>query len=123
MKIVFNKKGDVVFTGDPLPTFPDEEVIIAQLDDPEGYNPEYGYTHSLVNEVRVAKRGELLNIDYSERDAAWEKIKYSFDRKDNYPSTQEQLDMIYWDKKNGTKKWEEAIDKVKADNPKPKESK
>jgi hypothetical protein len=27
--------------------------------------------------------------------------------------------LIYWDKKNGTKKWEEAIDKVKADNPKP----
>ena len=31
----------------------------------------------------------------------------------------EQLDMIYWDKKNSTKKWEEAIDKIKSDFPKP----
>ena len=31
----------------------------------------------------------------------------------------DQLDQIYWDKKNGTNKWVEAIDKVKSDNPKP----
>ena len=43
--------------------------------------------------------------------------KYQRDR--IYPSIGEQLDLQYWDKKNGTKKWEEAIDKVKADNPKP----
>ena len=36
-----------------------------------------------------------------------------------YPSIEEQLDMQYWDRKNGTNKWEEYIDKVKADNPKP----
>ena len=45
------------------------------------------------------------------------KTQYQRDRK--YPELSEQLDMIYWDKKNGTKKWEEIIDKVKADNPKP----
>lgn len=45
--------------------------------------------------------------------------QYQRDRSAIYPSIQEQLDMIYWDKKNGTKNWEEAIDKVKADNPKP----
>ena len=32
---------------------------------------------------------------------------------------EEQLDQLYWDKKNGTNKWVEAIDKVKSDNPKP----
>ena len=36
-----------------------------------------------------------------------------------YPLIEEQLDMLYWDCKNGTKKWEESIDKVKTDNPKP----
>jgi hypothetical protein len=36
-----------------------------------------------------------------------------------YPSIQEQLDMQYWDKVNGTTNWENAITKVKADNPKP----
>ena len=38
-----------------------------------------------------------------------------------YPSIGEQLDLLYRDKKNGTKKWEEAIDKVKSDHPKPTE--
>ena len=35
-----------------------------------------------------------------------------------YPSIQDQLDMQYWDKVNGTTNWEDAIAKVKADNPK-----
>ena len=35
-----------------------------------------------------------------------------------YPSIQEQLDMQYWDSVNGTTNWEDAIAKVKADNPK-----
>jgi len=35
-----------------------------------------------------------------------------------YPSIQDQLDMIYWDKINETNKWEEAITKVKTDFPK-----
>ena len=36
-----------------------------------------------------------------------------------YPSIQEQLDMQYWDKINGTTNWEDAIAKVKSDIPKP----
>jgi hypothetical protein len=35
-----------------------------------------------------------------------------------YPSIQEQLDMQYWDSVNGTTNWEDAIAKVKSDNPK-----
>ena len=35
-----------------------------------------------------------------------------------YPSIQEQLDMQYWDNVNGTTTWEDAIAKIKADNPK-----
>jgi hypothetical protein len=31
---------------------------------------------------------------------------------------QDQLDMQYWDNVNGTTNWEDAIAKVKADNPK-----
>ena len=45
--------------------------------------------------------------------------KYKQDRKNAYDSIQNQLDQLYWDKKNGTNKWVEAIDKVKSDNPKP----
>ena len=45
--------------------------------------------------------------------------QYQRDRATAYPSIQEQLDMQYWDKVNGTTNWEDAIAKVKADNPKP----
>ena len=49
----------------------------------------------------------------------WEAKQYQRDRSISYPSIQDQLDMLYWDRKNGTKTWEESIDKVKADIPKP----
>jgi hypothetical protein len=39
--------------------------------------------------------------------------------KDIYPSIQEQLDMQYWDKKNGTTTWVDAITKTKTKYPKP----
>ena len=45
--------------------------------------------------------------------------KYQRDRAVAYPSIQDQLDMQYWDKVNGTPTWEDAIAKVKADTPKP----
>ena len=44
--------------------------------------------------------------------------QYQRDRETSYPSIQEQLDMQYWDAVNGTKKWQEAIAKVKTENPK-----
>jgi hypothetical protein len=45
--------------------------------------------------------------------------KYQRDRAAEYPTLQDQLDMQYWDKKNGTTTWVDAIAKVKSDNPKP----
>ena len=35
-----------------------------------------------------------------------------------YGSIGEQLDMLYWDKENGTNNWKKHIDKVKSDIPK-----
>jgi hypothetical protein len=49
---------------------------------------------------------------------AWDAKDYSRKRTKAYPKFREQLDLLYWDKKNGTNKWVEAIDKVKSDNPK-----
>tara|TARA_R100000458_G_scaffold59301_1_gene69461 strand:+ start:688 stop:933 length:246 start_codon:yes stop_codon:yes gene_type:complete len=43
---------------------------------------------------------------------------YKTARRDSYPSIANQLDMQYWDKKNGTTTWVDAISKVKSDNPK-----
>jgi len=50
--------------------------------------------------------------------AEYDANQYQRDRATVYPSIQEQLDMQYWDKVNGTTNWEDAIAKVKADNPK-----
>jgi hypothetical protein len=50
--------------------------------------------------------------------AEYDAKQYQRDRAIAYPSIQEQLDMQYWDNVNGTTNWEDAIAKVKADNPK-----
>ena len=65
-----------------------------------------------VDESKVAEEVERLQTEYDSK-------QYHRDRAISYPSLQDQLDMLYWDRKNGTKTWEESIDKVKADNPKP----
>ena len=66
--------------------------------------------------------GNKVTLVQSNIDAArveLNKLKYQEDRMYKYPSLQEQLDLQYWDKKNGTNKWVQAVDKVKSDNPKP----
>ena len=66
--------------------------------------------------------GNKVTLVQSNIDAArveLNKLKYKDERASQYPSVQDQLDMQYWDKKNGTNKWVEAVDKVKSDNPKP----
>ena len=60
---------------------------------------------------------EQIQSKMSELQADYDSKQYQRDRQ--YPSIQDQLDMLYWDRKNGTKTWEESIDKVKSDNPKP----
>jgi hypothetical protein len=53
-----------------------------------------------------------------ELQAEYDANQYQRDRATAYPTIQEQLDMQYWDNVNGTTNWEDAIAKVKADNPK-----
>lgn len=60
-----------------------------------------------------------IDTKLKELEADYDAKKYQRDRAPEYPSIQEQLDMQYWDAVNGTKKWQEAVAKVKTDNPKP----
>ena len=53
--------------------------------------------------------------------AEFDAKQYSRDRKEAYPSIEDQLDMQYWDAVNGTTTWKDAIAQVKEDNPKPQE--
>ena len=58
----------------------------------------------------LAKQQELI--------AEYNAKQYQRDRAKAYPSIQEQLDMQYWDKINGTNNWQDAINAVKAKYPK-----
>ena len=58
-----------------------------------------------------------IEAKMTELQAEYDANQYQRDRV--YPSIQEQLDMQYWDKVNGTTNWEDAIAKVKLDTPKP----
>ena len=60
-----------------------------------------------------------VNAKCAELKTAYDNKKYQRDRSTSYPSIQDQLDMQYWDKKNGTTTWVDAVAKVKSDNPKP----
>jgi hypothetical protein len=68
-----------------------------------------GTTPIPVNEI-LAKQQELIT-EYNSK-------QYQRDRAKDYPSIQEQLDMQYWDKINGTNKWQQAINAVKQKYPK-----
>lgn len=61
--------------------------------------------------------GDLVDVDYEKVNKEYDLLQYQRDR--IYPEIGDQLDMIYWDKVNGTENWKEAIDKVKADHTKP----
>ena len=68
-----------------------------------------GTTPIPANQI-LAKQQELI--------AEYNAKQYQRDRAKAYPSIQEQLDMIYWDKVNNTNNWQNAINAVKAEYPK-----
>ena len=68
-----------------------------------------GTTPIPANEI-LAKQQELIT-EYNSK-------QYQRDRAKDYPSIQEQLDIQYWDKINGTNKWQQAINAVKQKYPK-----
>lgn len=51
--------------------------------------------------------------------AEWTDTQYRRDRFQAYPRIQDQLDMIYWDQVNGTTTWQDAINAIKQQYPKP----
>ena len=67
---------------------------------------------SIPTDSEIASEVTRLQNEYNNK-------KYQRDRATAYPSIQDQLDMQYWDKKNGTTTWVDAVAKVKSDNPKP----
>ena len=66
-------------------------------------------------DVEQAYNGDWYVLGYAPSEP--EKT-YAEKRKVEYPPIAEQLDMIYWDKINGTNLWQELITEIKAKYPK-----
>ena len=77
------------------------------------------YESFIYHEGQTPPTESQINAKLKELQADYDAKQYQRDRAAAFPSWQEQLDMQYWDKINGTNKWQEAVAKVKADNPKP----
>ena len=73
------------------------------------------------NEVSYDKDGNVVTVDENAVQAEIDKHAYIEQRQLAYKPLAEQLDMMYWDKVHGTTTWQDHIDQVKADNPKPTE--
>ena len=64
------------------------------------------------NEQDVIDEIEKLNL-------LKEKLKYRRNRKAEYLTIEEQLDLLYWDNVNGTTTWVDHIEEIKTKYPKP----
>jgi len=83
--------------------------VSVSADDINQITWENGTTPIPANEI-LAKQQELIT-EYNSK-------QYQRDRAKDYPSLADQLDMQYWDKINGTNKWQQAINAVKQKYPK-----
>ena len=81
----------------------------------------YSNVTSIRNEKAFDSDDNEVTIDMTQVNAWVSPDQYARDRRSEYPSIGEQLDMQYWDSVNGTTTWKDAIAQVKADNPKPTE--
>ena len=85
-------------------------------------NSEWTMTGDVINwlDSNTTKPTDAeINAEVTRLQTEYDANQYQRDRV--YPSIQDQLDMQYWDKVNGTTTWQDAIAKVKADTPKPGE--
>lgn len=80
-----------------------------------------------LNPTIVTIRGDIaydandnvVEYNKAEAEALVQDNQYKVERATAYPSIQEQLDMQYWDAINGTTTWQDAINAVKQEFPKP----
>ena len=66
-------------------------------------------------------QGNEVTIDWTAVNNWTDPNEYKYQRKAEYKSIEEQLDMQYWDSVNGTDTWKQHIDAVKTAHPKPTE--
>ena len=93
---------------------PDAQVTV----NAEDYNQITWYNNTPVisKEDIQAKQAEL-KVAYDAKQYQRDRTKYP--QLGGYPSIQDQLDMLFHDKKDGTTTWEDAIQAIKDAHPKP----
>lgn len=76
-------------------------------------------------EINQEELEKLYSSQYMELEINDDKINvverektYVENRLESYPSISDQLDMLYWDKVNGTNNWEQSITEIKEKYPK-----
>lgn len=84
----------------------------------KGYtNKEYAEQAVLAN-----KKNMILNVardgTVHMEDKSVQELNYAQLRRQEYDSIENQLDLIYWDKINGTTLWQDSISAIKAKYPK-----
>ena len=77
---------------------------------------EDGNPTNITNEQILAKQEELKAQYASEQ---YQRDRSVLPEEGGYPSWQDQLDLLFHDKKNGTTTWEDAVQAVKDAHPKP----
>ena len=92
-------------------------TAIEQLDPTAGF--ELTEDNVLLNwnsSVRSQPTDEEINEKFEELKADYDSKEHQ--RLREYPPIEEQLDMLYWDRMNGTERWIQAIKSVKDKHPK-----
>jgi hypothetical protein len=72
----------------------------------------------VIKEGAVKPTKKQLEDRIKELKDKYELKQYQKDRLSAYPSIADQLDMLYWDKVNGTDNWLKSIESVKSKYPK-----
>ena len=81
----------------------------------------YSNVVTIRDNVAYDADGNEVSYDNTAVEAEIEKNAYKEQRAMSYKSIEEQLDMQYWDRVNGTDTWKQHIDAVKTAHPKPTE--
>lgn len=79
----------------------------------------YPQVVNMYGDVAYDANGNVVEYDRAAAEALVQANQYKVERARAYPSIQEQLDMQYWDAINGTTTWQDAINAVKQEFPKP----
>lgn len=70
------------------------------------------------NDIEVIIDDNKLSDEISRLQSIYDDKQYQRERAKTYPSISDQLDMLYWDKVNGTNNWQTEIQAVKTKYPK-----